>query len=96
MSVLSRDTVLAGLHAAQRIQDGELPTDAELTTAPLLTGWALQDDIGELHRLFGFVTGHPVLPDGWCTTSLILAIDPAHQWARTVSRLYRLGVPLIR
>lgn len=37
MSRLTRDTVMAGLQAARLIQQGHLPTEADLTAAPVLS-----------------------------------------------------------
>ncbi|MCF1742051.1 DUF6634 family protein [Paradevosia shaoguanensis] len=96
MSLLTRDTVLAGLRAARRIQQGHLPTQAELAAAPVLSNWVLAEEPGNLFRLAGMVSGHPLLADGWCTTSIVLVMDPDRNWARTVSRLYRLEKPLLR
>ncbi|WP_332700989.1 DUF6634 family protein [Devosia sp.] len=94
MSRLSRQTAVAGLRAARRLHEGERPTNADLAVAPLLEGWALEEVAPGLFRLVGVVTGHPLLADGWCSTSVLLFIDADRTWARTVSRLYRLGMPL--
>lgn len=94
MGRLSNEALLAGLRAAIKLKDGELPTEAELADAPLLTGWVLGQEPGGYSRLGGFVTGHPSLADGWCWTSVVLYLEPNRRWARTVSRLYRLGDPL--
>jgi hypothetical protein len=93
MGKLSDEAVAAGLLAAKRLHGGELPREAELTSAPFITGWLLSGELDGFTRLGGFVSGHPVLPDGWCWTSVVLIIDPDLRWARTVSRLYRLGEP---
>lgn len=94
MSRISNETLLAGLSAAIKLRDGELPAEAELAGAPLLTGWVLGQEWGGYSRLGGFVSGHPILADGWCWTSVVLYLEPNRQWARTASRLYRLGDPL--
>lgn len=94
MSILSRETVIAGLEAARKINEGHLPTKEDLADAPTLAGWALSDQTNNLVCLVGWVTNHPLLEEGWITTSVLLAIDPERKWARTVSRLYRLGMPL--
>lgn len=94
MSRISNDTLLAGFRAAVKLRDGELPTEAELAGAPLLTGWVLGQESGGYSRLGGFVSGHSTLADGWCWTSVVLYLEPNRCWARTVSRLYRLGDPL--
>lgn len=94
MNKLSIETLSAGLRAALRIQEGQLPTDDEVRAAPLLSDWALEEVSPNLVRLVGFVSGHPLLPDGLCMTSVVLVIDTNRNWARTVSRLYRLTQPL--
>lgn len=94
MGRLSNEALLAGLRAAIKLKGGELPTEAELADAPLLTGWVLGQEPGGYSRLGGFVSGHPSLADGWCWTSVVLYLEPNRRWARTVSRLYRLGDPL--
>lgn len=94
MPELSRQTVLAGLRAATRLRAGFLPSDVELAGAPVLTLWTYAPLYAGFYRLAGIVMGHPTLPDGSCFTSAVLAIDTDLKWARTVSRLYRLGQPL--
>ena len=94
MSRPSSETVSAGLRAAIHLKEGHLPAEADLQAAPLLSGWALVAEPPSLHRLVGVVSGHPIIADGWCTTSVVLVIDPQRQWARTISRLYRLKQPL--
>ena len=94
MTRLSNEMLLAGLRAAIKLREGELPTEAELADAPLLTGWVLGQESGGHSQLGGFVSGHPSLADGWCWTSVVLYLEPNRRWARTVSRLYRLGDPL--
>lgn len=93
MSRLSSETVSEGLRAAIHLKQGRLPTAADLQTAPLLSGWALAEE-PPFQRLVGVVSGHPTIENGWCTTSVVLVIDPHRKWARTVSRLFRLGPPL--
>ena len=91
---LTRDQINAGLEAAERLHAGELPSDAELADAPVLDLWAFESIGDGLVRLVGIVHGHPILDDGSCWTSPLLAIDRHRMWARTVSRLYRLGKSL--
>lgn len=91
---LSRETVRVGLQAALAIRTGKLPTQAELEQAPQISQWAWTDAEAGVPRLFGWVEGHPELGTGWCTTSVVLAMDMERSWARTVSRLYRLAEPL--
>ena len=94
MSRLTRDAVLAGLQAARLLQQGHLPSEADLAAAPVLSNWVLAEEPENLFRLAGMVSGHPLLADGWCTTSIVLVMDPDRNWVRTVSRLYRLEKPL--
>ena len=95
MARLSGDDVLKGLRAAIALRHGAIPTETELAEAPVLTAWALVEAGAGLHRLVGSVRGHPILGTGWCTTSVVLALDPGRAWARTVSRMYRLADPLL-
>ena len=94
MSILSMEVITAGLREAERIKAGFVPGEAQLADAPLLTDWVAQPLPGGLVRFVGFVSGHPLLQDGWITTSVVLATDEQAGWARTVSRYYRLGPPL--
>ncbi|MET0436247.1 MAG: DUF6634 family protein [Devosia sp.] len=91
---LSRKTVRDGLQAALAIRTGKLPTKAEIEQAPQISKWAWTANDAGFARLFGWVEGHPRLGTGWCTTSVVLAMDTERRWARTVSRLYRLAEPL--
>lgn len=91
MSRLSKEVVAAGLRGAARIKSGFVPGSAELAGAPLLSHWVVEPVPGGLGRLVGLVSGHPLLPDGWCTTSPVLAADEDAGWVRTASRYYRLG-----
>ncbi|WP_332719792.1 hypothetical protein [Pelagibacterium mangrovi] len=75
MSILSQETIAAGLREAERIKAGFVPGAAELADAPLLTGWAVQPLPGGLFRLVGFISGDPLLQDGCITTAAILAAD---------------------
>lgn len=56
---------------------------------PILRNWRQV-----LKILVGQVTGHPTVKDGWMTTSIVVEMSPARDWARTQSRLYRLADPL--
>jgi hypothetical protein len=84
----------AAKDALERIRRGEAPSAEELAAAPLLRFWCVVLD-EPLPVLQGVVTGHPRLPDGHLVaTSPILWLAPDRTAARTVSRWYRLGVPL--
>lgn len=56
MSILPRETIIAGLEAARKIKEGHLPTDEDLSDAPILADWAISDNANELVRLVGWVT----------------------------------------
>lgn len=77
-----------------RLNAGHVPSDSDLAAAPLLTDYIVES-CGHLYRLYGVVKDHPVLDDGWCTTSPLIAVGPHQAWCRTVSRYYRLGRPLL-
>jgi hypothetical protein len=66
-----------------------------MMVAPILNNWRLiagtRDFLG---ILIGEVTGHPLLPDGWITTSAVSEIAQDRSWACTASRRYDLGAPL--
>ena len=65
------------------------PSDSVLAAAPLLQLWQpvlIKRDV----CLSGLVTGHPLLPSDYITTSPLIALDPKLIWARTMSRFYRL------
>lgn len=77
-----------------RIHRGEAPTPDELAAAPRLDFWCVVM-AGPLPALAGVVTGHPSLRQGAkIVTSNLLWISDDCRAARTVSRFYRLGVPL--
>lgn len=84
----------AAQEALERIGKGEAPSAEELAAAPLLEFWCVVTD-GPFLLLQGVVTGHPLLADGALVgTSPLLWISEDRTAARTVSRFYRLGVPL--
>lgn len=85
------DRIAAGLHEAARIAEGFQPGEAELSDAPLLTGWEILPVPGGALTLIGVASGHPLRPDGPVHTSIVLAMSEQAGWARTVSRYYRLG-----
>ena len=64
---------------------------------PIITQWRLLEHVCEepyLGILAGQVTGHPIIGDGWVTTSGVRSLDRGSQKARTESRRYRLGEEL--
>src|SRR3546814_7751969 len=84
----------AAKEGLEGIRKGEAPPADELATAPLLQFWCIVVE-GRFPVLQGVVTGHPLLPDGHLIgTSPLLWVGPGETAARTVSRWYRLGVPL--
>ena len=94
MGILTEEVVRAGLAEADRLAAGEVPDPEVLAAAPLLRDWLIEPQSSGYFRLYGRVTGHPEIPDGWCTTSPVLHVGPDEAWVRTVSRFYRLGPPL--
>lgn len=71
------------------------PTVDDLTDAPHLDHWmAMREFTGRI-VLSGDVTGHPLLRNTGIVTSQLFGIDAKAGWARTLSRWYRLGRPLI-
>lgn len=91
MDGTKKKLVTAALREADRIAAGFVPGEAELSGAPLLSDWIFETHPAGLIRLVGIVSGHPTIPDGWCTTSVVLVADETAGWARTVSRYYLLG-----
>jgi len=73
--------------------DYPAPSAEELAAAPLLERWRFAFARGERGpSLVGTVIGHPRLGDRpGVVTSMLLALDPDRRWARTHSRIYRLG-----
>ena len=68
------------------------PHDADLLSAPVLNPW--RPTTRQSTALLGVVTGHPLIRDhGLAITSDVFAIDPSAGWARSWSRLYRIGLP---
>lgn len=74
----------------RRIAAGDLPTAAELEAAPVIDHWSLA--LRAESCLAGTITGHPSIGSmrpGM--TSGLFAFAPTLGFARTWSRLYRLG-----
>ncbi len=83
---------LPDMDASSDQRSHEVPTHDELSSAPLLEGWAVADDGQWMH---GWFFGHPEIEDGTHgATSAILKLDASipPRWARTENRVYRLGV----
>ena len=72
------------------IAKGRLPEADVLAHAPILSKWAFFAAPGGV-RLMGVVEGHPKARPGPILTSMLYAVDPKLEWARTMSRFYRLG-----
>jgi hypothetical protein len=75
----------------ERVGSGEMPSIQELEAAPLLDPFAVSTR--PLPCLVGGNGGHPVLRGPLITTSEVWVMAPELGWARTYSRLYRLGEP---
>ena len=75
--------------ALDRIGGGGMPTAAELEAAPLLDPYRL--DTCTMPCLIGASRGHPTLRGPVIRTTEVWALAPELGWARTLSRLYRLG-----
>jgi len=92
------DPFLARLRAArialERIESGAGPSPEELAGAPLLSFWCVVIE-PPFPVLQGIVTGHPHLAEGAMVgTSPLLWLAEDRSAARTLSRYYRLGIPL--
>lgn len=68
------------------------PEDANID-APCLDGWTPVLRGAQL-SLAGNVEGHPALGKTQIVTSPLIHVSEDDQWARTLSRWYRLGAPL--
>lgn len=73
----------------ERLEAGRGPDPLLLARAPLLEGWSVLESASPV--LAGIVTGHPTCRPGLIVTSMVWRLDPNAGWARTTSRLYRLG-----
>ena len=73
---------------------GKFPSTERLGEAPLLDGFV--PVMTQRVALTGYSTVHPLLPgkERLITTSDAWMLNPLAGWARTLSRLYRLGTPL--
>jgi hypothetical protein len=67
------------------------PAPEEMARAPLMESWSFLS--GRTRVIAGVSFGHPTIASGRPTlTSDVFATD-GRTWARTLSRLYRLGTP---
>lgn len=73
----------------ERFTTGQLPSQGELQAAPLLAPHGLS--FRPAYCLTGGNHGHPILQGRAIRTSELHIIAPDLRWARTYSRLYRLG-----
>ena len=79
--------------AIDRIVTSGGPSADDLARAPVLDWW--RPATRTAPALIGLVAGHPRLRAGATTmTSDLFAIDADAGWARTWSRVYRLGRPV--
>jgi hypothetical protein len=80
-----------------KIEDynGPTPTEEEIAAAPIIEGWQIRFG-GHGPQIWGWFFGHPTISDGHQGhSSPVEYMDAANspaQWAKTESRLYRLGV----
>ncbi|GJE51463.1 hypothetical protein GOFOIKOB_4522 [Methylobacterium tardum] len=78
---------------ADLLQSGWQPDQRTLDGAPTIDAWGAATYPGtSLPCLVGYVSGHPIVPDGPATTSPIIAWGD--DWIRTESRFYRVLEPL--
>ncbi|MBI5162843.1 MAG: hypothetical protein HY985_02960 [Magnetospirillum sp.] len=76
----------------KRLLSGRFPAIADIANAPRIDGYSIVGAASPC--LAGVVTGHPHLGDGHLIVSSELwVISPEQEWARTLSRTYRLGRP---
>jgi len=78
--------------AAIRSTEAGVSTD-DLAQAPQLELWVPVRNAFGVLALWGQVTDHPTLGRDDIITSPLVAWAPEHGWARSISRLYRLGQP---
>jgi hypothetical protein len=75
----------------ERLADGQLPTARELDAAPLLSPFIVSSRPAVC--LIGGNCGHPINQGHTIRTSDVAVLAAELGWARTSSRLYRLGEP---
>ncbi|MFC4171633.1 hypothetical protein ACFOYU_06130 [Microvirga sp. GCM10011540] len=77
----------------KRLRDGGCPSVEELAAAPSIDQWSI--NVRPAPCLVGLVQGHPrtELPTlRPVATSDLWILDPARSYARTLSRIYALGL----
>jgi hypothetical protein len=72
------------------VQAGDAPNDQTLARAPLLHDWTLVSAPDGV-RLEGVVEGHPIFGSRPISTSPLWLLNTEKNWARSLSRFYRLG-----
>ena len=77
------------LGALRRLAAGETPSAEELDAAPVIDHWV--ECTRPAPCLAGEVHGHPNCRGLVSVTSDVWVFAPTAGWARTISRLYRLG-----
>ena len=81
------ETLLSDL---RHLAAGNVPAERNLQAAPLLEDWRVTPIPAA--ALTGVVDGHPDIGDGRAAvTTLLTVFAPDLGWARTETRLYRLG-----
>jgi len=84
------------LHAlgddCERLRLGRGVPTRLLDKAPLLQDW-VPVSTPEGLKLIGYATGHPVHGNRMVMTTPLWWADPDGNWARSLSRFYRLGPP---
>lgn len=80
------------LAAVERVGAGSMPSAGELAAAPLIDGW--MEAMRPVVCLAGKIHGHPACRGPVSVTSEVWIMAARLGWARTYSRLYRLGQPL--
>ncbi|GEP12458.1 DUF6634 family protein [Methylobacterium gnaphalii] len=82
----------SALKAYDHLSGGDPPDPRALAAAPLLRDWQCALVPTMVPVLAGEVRNHPALPGTRrVATSRLLLLDAGAGWARTLSRLYRLG-----
>ncbi|MGF7054755.1 hypothetical protein GGC47_003959 [Bosea sp. OAE752] len=76
----------------RRLEEGWLPSDADLRDAVILEDWMIgRDPLTGQTVFWGRSIGHPILGDRPITTSPLIWVNEDRTIARTLSRWYRLG-----